>query len=137
MPVNSQLPYQQLQGDLVSLQSHQNSTAALDSVVWGDRSKDDFNMLAQLQKVSFCLPSISIHESALLLFLVLRRLPRLPCEIWCDLELECHPCSIVVVVYRAIRLFGQGCACRAIIGWYSTSLRVLSCSAVVLLRFRF
>lgn len=87
MSANSQLPYQQPQGDLMSLQSHQNSTAALDSMVWGDRSKDDFNMLAQLQKVNVCLPSISTRGSVFLVLLAFRRLPRNPSQIRCDLKL--------------------------------------------------
>lgn len=34
-----------------ALKRRLHSMATLDSVVWGDSSKDDFNMLAQLQKV--------------------------------------------------------------------------------------
>lgn len=37
-----------------------NNTAALDCMVWGDRSKDDFNMLAQLQKVTHAWKSLFI-----------------------------------------------------------------------------
>lgn len=117
----------------MSLQSHQNSTAALDSVVWGDRSKDDFNMLAQLQKVSFCLSSISIHESALLAFLAFRRLPRLLRRIWYDLEwdimgmsrlqysrggLQGYPVIRVRVALAALSLAGTQPLCNfLVVAW--------------------
>lgn len=38
--------------DKDSLKGGGNHTTVLDCMVWGDRSKDDFNMLAQLQKVT-------------------------------------------------------------------------------------
>ena len=59
-PIQSPLHQPQLQPQLQPLPhgessktlSGQHHGLTLDNMVWGERSKDDFNMLAQLQKVT-------------------------------------------------------------------------------------
>ncbi|CAM9091191.1 unnamed protein product [Ectocarpus fasciculatus] len=41
----------QPQGDSVAMVDDRHRRSTLDGMVWGERSKDDFNMLAQLQKI--------------------------------------------------------------------------------------
>lgn len=65
LPIYSQAALQHPDND--SSKDTGKNTAALDCMVWGDRSKYDFNMLAQLQKVShpLCL-EIAIFDCLLI-----------------------------------------------------------------------
>lgn len=64
---SSQLPSAPCNVEPSTSAGRQDRALTIDGMIWGDRSKEDFNMLAQLQKVR--IPSIRIDCHARLMVL--------------------------------------------------------------------